>query len=614
MIGKIQHRGPDRQDVWCHRNVGLGNALLKTTPESCFEELPYTDQKYKLTITADARIDNRDELFEKLSLINNKKVPDSYLILEAYKKWGEGCAQYLLGDFSFVIWDDDNKKLICCRDYLGHRPFFYYNDEKSFIFASEIKGLRALTEVPLAINDERVADYLQLIVGNGEYTFYQDIYRLEPATILTIADGQIQKKKYFSFESIESNIHCKKNECTEELRDKLFQAVDCRIRTNARVGCQFSGGLDSSSVACIARKSLPKDINLYTYSATYETINHQYLKKINEKEFQDSITKFEGYAPHSFDASMMSPLADTDMYLDMMDEPVYFPNIYMSNECYRLAHQNNIRIMLDGADGDSVVSHGFENFTQLFLTGRFLKLINQVIWRGKILGRGKLSSLRQYIIRPFFRAPAAYLWHKYKCIAFPNWNINKLIAPDFAIDANLLDRIQPKWPIQNPNTFHQERMNSPLHALALENKNILSSYYGIETRSPFYDRRVVQYCISLPSNQKLHNGVTRYILREAVRGIVPEKNRTRNDKANLGIGFCFNLVSKDKDRINTSFANLHPYLKARINVPHLQQNWSLLKADPYGAGQQSLIHNNVYTVYMLNAWLHKIKPMSGDFN
>ena len=80
MIGKIQHRGLDRQDVWCHDNVGLGNVLLETTPESCFEELPYTDQKYKLTITADARIDNRDVLFEKLSLINNNKIPDSRLI------------------------------------------------------------------------------------------------------------------------------------------------------------------------------------------------------------------------------------------------------------------------------------------------------------------------------------------------------------------------------------------------------------------------------------------------------------------------------------------------------------------------------------------------------
>jgi len=112
MIGRMLHRGPDRQSCWRNGNVGLGSALLETTAESCFEQLPCTDQKFMLTVTADARIDNRQELFKQLSLDIEETVPYSRLILAAYKKWGEQCANHLLGDFSFVVWDGIAEKLV----------------------------------------------------------------------------------------------------------------------------------------------------------------------------------------------------------------------------------------------------------------------------------------------------------------------------------------------------------------------------------------------------------------------------------------------------------------------------------------------------------------------
>jgi len=108
----------------------------------------------------------------------------------------------------------------------------------------------------------------------------------------------------------------------------MFAAVACRIGTNAPLGCQFSGGLDSSAIACIARKTLPTEQELYTYSATYRNIDSPFRKEVNEQGFQDSIVQEGGFNQRSFDASVLSPLVDTDRYLEIMGEPVYYPNMH----------------------------------------------------------------------------------------------------------------------------------------------------------------------------------------------------------------------------------------------------------------------------------------------
>jgi len=124
MNDKLYHRGPDGSKIWCEGSVALGHQMLHTTPESLHETLPF--EKDGIIITADARIDNRKELSEKLNIEDEESVPDSYFILIAYRKWGEKCPEKLLGDFAFAIWDKDNEKLFCARDHMGIKPFYYY--------------------------------------------------------------------------------------------------------------------------------------------------------------------------------------------------------------------------------------------------------------------------------------------------------------------------------------------------------------------------------------------------------------------------------------------------------------------------------------------------------
>ena len=143
MVDILAHRGPDGADIWVDGCVGLGHRMLWTTPESLIEKLPLENQRGDLVITADARIDNRDELIAALQ-INNRpsdKVVDSELILAAYEKWGEDCPEHLLGDFAFAIWDERRELLFCARDHFGVKPFYYYFANNTFAFGSEIKAL-----------------------------------------------------------------------------------------------------------------------------------------------------------------------------------------------------------------------------------------------------------------------------------------------------------------------------------------------------------------------------------------------------------------------------------------------------------------------------------------
>ena len=134
MIHTLAHRGPDGTDLWCDGQIGLGHCLLQTTPESLSEKLPLSNPSQTLVLTADARIDNRTDLIQQLSLDTPENITDSDLILATYEQWGDACPEYLIGDFAFAIWDATHQHLFCARDHFGVKPFFYYGSGQLFCF------------------------------------------------------------------------------------------------------------------------------------------------------------------------------------------------------------------------------------------------------------------------------------------------------------------------------------------------------------------------------------------------------------------------------------------------------------------------------------------------
>ncbi len=256
---------------WQDEKLFLGCHLNHIVPESVNEILPYCDPDSSLVITADAIIDNREELFELLEIpLQEQNEGDSSLILAAYKKWGTKCPEKLVGDFAFAIWDSEKKELFCARDHVGKRTFYYYYSSSLLAFCTLMKPLFNLSVIKKQLNDVYVADFLALPAVTGEVdpsiTIYKEIYPLPPAHAMLInADG----KKQWQYWRIEQNNPIRYNsdeEYEEAFRKVYTEAVRCRLRSIKPVGVYLSGGLDSSSVAAIAAKLNNKGEKIYGFT------------------------------------------------------------------------------------------------------------------------------------------------------------------------------------------------------------------------------------------------------------------------------------------------------------------------------------------------------------
>jgi asparagine synthase (glutamine-hydrolysing) len=183
------------------------------------------------------------------------EVSDSQLILAAYIKWGEDCPQHLLGDFIFVIWDGHKQQLFCARDHFGVKPFYYhYAAGKRFAFATEIKAVLGLPDVPRQLNEVRVAEHLLELNEDPTITLYEDILRLPAAHSMTVSRKGIQQQRYWSLDPTRELRLGSDEEYAQKFREIFTEAVRCRLRSAFPVGSTLSGGLDSSSIVCVARK------------------------------------------------------------------------------------------------------------------------------------------------------------------------------------------------------------------------------------------------------------------------------------------------------------------------------------------------------------------------
>ena len=203
MATSMAHRGPDGISVWADGPVGLAHCAMHTTPEAVHERQPLVDSLSGCVVTADARIDNRDDLLRELKVApaDGEVITDIDLILAAYLRWGTAAPEHLIGDFAFAIWDPREQHLFCARDHIGIKPFYYHADSKTFYFGTEIKAIRAVAEQRFEINEERVSEFIAKQSIDGESTFFISIHRLPSAhSLLVRSDGTRNLKRYWSLD------------------------------------------------------------------------------------------------------------------------------------------------------------------------------------------------------------------------------------------------------------------------------------------------------------------------------------------------------------------------------------------------------------------------------
>jgi len=615
MLGTIGHRGPLRGS-WVKGSVGLGCRALPVTAEARCECLPLTDPSRSMVLTADARIDNRDELRAALGHLPSA-IGDTHLILLAYQRWGSDCPSRLVGDYAFVIWDGEKRRLFCARDHIGVKPFYYFRSPRIFVFASEIKALLALDEVPREINEVKVGELLARHFEDKAGTLYRGIYRLPPAHSQAVTRDACSVRAYWSLDPT-FELRLKNDAAYEEAFRELFvETVRCRTRAEGPVGATLSGGLDSSSITCVASGLLDRTGAgpLHTFSAIFSGLPEKDRARSDEQEYISAVLDWTGYpedrkvVPHLVRADRLSPLRDLDKILWHQDEAFLAPNLYMHWSLYEAASQHGVRVFLDGIDGDATVSHGLDYLPYLARTFRWRRLMKEAeafCRRPEVLLTPLKVALR-FGVNPLIPAFATRLW---QCLRGhrkrPTHDPRSIVDPGFARRISLNQRIREGSPtrldrLRSLRKQHRASLQSGLIPLGLEVLDKAAAAFGLEPRYPFFDRRLMELCVALPAEQKLANGWTRSIQRRAMADILPESVRWRFSKADLSPAFEQGLLNRERPTLDHYLDDQPGLLAPYVDFAALRAAYREYRSHPTAAHDEAL---SVYAAVMLAIWIN----------
>ena len=590
MLETMADRSPDGRTARCSRAVGLGHGALHTTPESLDEALPLTTSE-GLLITGDLRIDNRSDLLRDLSIDSSdgRNVGNAELVLRTYMRRGIETPKRLLGAFAFAIWDPRSGEMFCARDHFGAKPFVYHLSRDLFVFASEENGVLAGPGVPRRVNEARVADFLVSELEGIDHTstFYLDLLRLPPSHILIVRRDSYRVNRYWSPDPRYELHLADDEEYVEAFHHTLQQqAVGACLRSSTQPAVMLSGGIDSGAVAAFAtqlhqqsggprvqtlsaiddedqdcEESACIRASIEMFGACADIVNPAYVRSLSPERRRSILD-----CGNPFDRAMTVP--------DLL---------------YEKAQSSGARVVLDGVDGDVVMSLGGTHIAHLLRRGRVLRALRESNglsdrpdgaspWR--VLAAGGLNA--------FFPTARRLLERRFRGRFHPADGAiaDSIINPDFARRIDLAERLERhdrnRWFVASGDARRDQGENllHPYVAVGLERYDRVASKWGIDVRHPLFDLRLVELCLSLPWHLKNRNGWTKYILRRATKGVLPEQVRWRRNNANVMSLFASMVVSCERSFAQELIENHADALEAYVDIGAVRTACARLEGHP----------------------------------
>jgi asparagine synthase (glutamine-hydrolysing) len=514
----LEFRGPDAQEVWCDGPVGLGHTLLQIPCGPPLEKQP-AGLGGRLWIVADARIDARGELIDKLK--SNSRAADcltllssdAELILHAYDTWGEACPEHLLGDFSFAIWDAPKQRLFCARDHFGVKLLYYSLVGSSIIFSNSLNCVRRHPAVSDRLNDSAIADFL-LFDSNQDpaTTSFADIQRLPPAHRLTLEQGTLSTRRYWEL-SVTGPVHYSRNEeYVERFLELMDTAVGDRLRTET-AGVLMSGGLDSSTVAASARRVSAgngRACGLRAFTEVYDSlIPHE--ERRYAKLVADALK-----IPIHFMVNDECRLFDrTDQPGSSTPEPTHSVLAHAALTQLRQVGAYS-RVVLTGDGADPVFS------ARISIHFRQLLAKRQI---GRALGdAARYFTAERRLSRLYLRTRWRLLFpSEEEAPRYPEW-----LTEDLEKRLGLRDRWESLSQAKTPEgAFRPEAHTALVDSTwpsMFEEFDAGMTRIPLEARFPFFDLRLVDFLLGLP---RLPWCCDKQLLREAGRGALPDAIRLR---------------------------------------------------------------------------------------
>lgn len=541
MLETIRHRGPDDEGIALFNAQGpievpsncvaaLGHRRLSIVDLSTAGKQPLCTPDERFWISYNGEIYNYVEVRSVLKGLGHvfTTQTDTEVVLHAFQQWGTECLHRFNGMFAFVIYDAKKHTIFAARDRFGVKPLYYWTSPKGFLaFGSEIKQFTVLPGWQASLQGQCAYDYLNWgVLDHTHATLFEGVYQLRGGESLVVHLEQLsflQKQQWYTLEHHPFQGTLK--DAAQQYVELLSDSLRLRMRTDVPIGSCLSGGLDSSSLVCLMQRLSQTNETLQTFSACSD---HAHF---DEREYIEHIVNQTGVHPHYTTPCFEEMWSLLPTVIWHQDEPFISSSVFAQWKVFELAHSQNVAVMIDGQGADEQLAGylGFfgNSFYDHFAAGRWGELGREIRFATQMHPQLQpwgllLNKLVPSLIRQPLRKALG------KTAAHPSWMHSKTL--------NVKER-DPFAHERHKSVYDQSRLqllysNLPM-LLHYEDRDSMA--HSVESRTPFLDYRLVEFTLGLPNDFKISQGWTKRLLREGMKGILPEKIRLRSDKKAFGM-------------------------------------------------------------------------------
>lgn len=530
----IRHRGPDDEGLFIDHNVGLGHRRLSIVDVAAGHQ-PMTNEDSSLHITYNGEIYNHADFREWLEAHGHvyRTHCDTETILHLYEEYGAACVEHLRGMFAFAIWDQHKQELFLARDRLGVKPLYYVHaDDGTLYFGSEIKALLEAGAVRPEINYAVLSDYLANHAPSGEETLFLGVKRLLPGHVLTWRDGEISIRCFWDVDFSKDTEERDDQTYIKQWSELFRESVRLRLMADVPLGMFLSGGIDSSAIAAVMSGMVSEPIKTFSVAFTE--------REANELEYARLVA--EAYKTNHHEV-VVSPEQFFDALPRLVwheDEPLAHPSSVALYFVSQLASQH-VKVVLTGEGSDELLA-GYGRYRRTLWNlemGRRYNKLTPSIARNTIRNQIERTlpggRLRQKLMRTFL-----VLSPELESIYFDNFAVFPAPMQQDMFTRTTRDRmpgIDPYAELRRVLARAKDLslldgllyadIKTYLHELLMK-QDQMSMATSVESRVPFLDHKLVEFTARMPDSMKLRGGTTKFVLRESMKGVLPDQILSRS--------------------------------------------------------------------------------------
>jgi asparagine synthase (glutamine-hydrolysing) len=522
----IIHRGPDDSGAFVDESIFIAMRRLSIIDLDTGHQ-PISNEDNTIWLVCNGEIYNFQELRKDLIYLGHqfKTGSDSEVIIHLYEEYGENLVNYLNGMFAFALWDGKKKKLVIGRDQIGIKPLYYYQDSQRLIFASELKSILTQECIPRTLNKTAIGQYFTYGYVPAPYSIFENIYKLEPATLITISNNVVEFIKYWKLPQ-EQDDSKTEEEWSELTYKKIEESVKRQMVSDVPLGAFLSGGIDSSAVVSMMAKNSNKQINTYAIGFEGSRASDYY----NELQYAGMIAR-------QFNTNHHEIIVNPDIVsllpklLWHMDEPISdsaFVTTYLVSEFSR----NDVTVILSGVGGDELFG-GYrrylgEYYSGLYkkIPGSFKKIIKYIV---NLLPSDRHSSLLNLFrySKAFVNSADLSFSDKYQTYMqlYDKKSINLLkeeYRPSDNFDA-LIDALKSENSSDSLHLLFATDLNTQLPDDLLFLTDKMSMATSLECRVPLLDRELVEMAATMPGHFKIKDRELKHILKKSLEQELPNE-------------------------------------------------------------------------------------------